>query len=124
MKNRSWIIIFLFVILLCAGCWLYITYPDSREEVVGIYQNGELVEKIDLSCVTGQKKITLTGKNCKNTILVSAGNIEMESADCPDRLCVKHGPLERGGTPIVCLPNKVVIKFEDDSGGADARTGG
>lgn len=123
MKTRVWIIILSLAVLVCAVWWMLVSAPSYPSKIVGIYQNGSLVEKIDLNSVTGEREITLSGKFGKNTIFISHGHIEMKSAECPDKICVKHGALESSGTPIVCLPNKVVIKFESSSDGADAKTG-
>lgn len=123
MKTRIWIIILSSAVLVCAFWWMFISNSSSPSKIVGIYQSGSLIEKIDLNCVTGEREITLSGEFGKNTILISYGHIEMKSAECPDKICVKHGALESGGTPIVCLPNKVIIQFEETSDGADAKTG-
>lgn len=123
MTNRIWIVVFSFVAVLCLGIWLFISNVSSQSKVVGIYKDGSLVEKIDLNSVTGEREITLSGDFGDNVILVSNGRIEMKSADCPDKLCVKHGELKSSSSPIVCLPNKVVIKFEENTDGADAKTG-
>lgn len=123
MTNRIWIVVFSFVALLCLGIWLFISNVSSQSLVVGIYKDGSLVEKIDLNSVTGEREITLSGDFGDNVILVSNGRIEMKSADCPDKICVEHGELKSSSSPIVCLPNKVVIKFEGSTDGADAKTG-
>lgn len=123
MTNRIWIVVFSFVALLCLGVWLFISNASSQSLVVGIYKDGSLVEKIDLNSVTGEREITLSGDLGDNVILVSNGRIEMKSADCPDKICVEHGELKSSSSPIVCLPNKVVIKFEGSTDGADAKTG-
>ena len=123
MTNRIWIVVFSFVALLCLAIWLFISNAFSQSMIVGIYKDGSLVEKIDLNSVTGEREITLSGDFGDNVILVSNGRIEMKSADCPDKLCVKHGELKSSSSPIVCLPNKVVIKFEENTDGADAKTG-
>ena len=123
MTNRIWIVVFSFVALLCLGIWLFISNASSPSKIVGIYKDGSLVEKIDLNSVTGEREITLSGDFGDNVILVSNGRIEMKSADCPDKICVEHGELKVSSSPIVCLPNKVVIKFENSTDGADARTG-
>ena len=123
MTNRIWIVVFSFVALLCLEIWLFISNVSSPSKVVGIYKDGSLVEKIDLSSVTGEREITLSGDLGDNVILVSNGRIEMKSADCPDKICVEHGELKSSSSPIVCLPNKVVIKFEGSTDGADAKTG-
>ena len=123
MTNRIWIVVFSFVALLCLGIWLFISNVSSPSKVVGIYKDGSLVEKIDLNSVTGEREITLSGNYGDNVILVSNGRIEMKSANCPDKICVEHGELKSSSSPIVCLPNKVVIKFEGSTDGADAKTG-
>ena len=123
MTNRIWIIVFSVVALLCLAIWLFISNAFSQSMIVGIYKDGSLVEKIDLNSVTGEREITLSGDFGDNVILVSNGRIEMKSADSPDKLCVKHGELKSSSSPIVCLPNKVVIKFEENTDGADAKTG-
>lgn len=122
-KNRVWIIVFSVAALLCLCVWLFISNVSSPSKVVGIYKDGSLVEKIDLNSVTNEYEITLSGEYGDNIILVSNGHIKMKSADCPDKLCVEHGELKNSYSPIVCLPNKVVIKFENSTGGADAKTG-
>lgn len=123
MTNRIWIVVFSFVAVLCLGVWLFISSVSSQSMIVGIYKDGSLVEKIDLNSVTGEREITLSGEYGDNVILVSNGRIEMKSADCPDKICVNHGELKSSTSPIVCLPNKVVIKFEGSTDGADAKTG-
>lgn len=113
MKTRKWIIILSALVLLCAVCWLVITNFSYQTQVVGIYQDGQLVEKIDLGSVTQEREITLSGESGENVILISHGHIKMKSADCPDKICVNHGELKTASSPIVCLPNKVIIKFEN-----------
>ena len=123
MTNRIWITVFSVTALLCLGVWLFISNVASPSRIVGIYKDGSLVEKIDLNSVTDEREITLSGDFGDNVILVSNGRIEMKSADCPDKICVEHGELKSSSSPIVCLPNKVVIKFENSTDGADAKTG-
>lgn len=123
MTNRIWIVVFSVLATLCLGVWLFISNVSSQSLVVGIYKDGSIVEKIDLNSATGEREITLSGEYGDNVILVSNGHIEMKSADCPDKLCIEHGELKSSSSPIVCLPNKVVIKFEGSTDGADAKTG-
>jgi hypothetical protein len=43
-----------------------------------------------------------------NTVEISPDGIRMAEATCPDGLCIRQGYLN---LPIVCLPNRVVIRF-------------
>ena len=44
-----------------------------------------------------------------NTIEISGGSVRMIEADCPDKICVRTGPISRSGQSIVCAPHKVVV---------------
>lgn len=52
-----------------------------------------------------------------NRICIQAGKVWMESANCPDGLCMKQGSIEKNGQSIICLPHRLVIMIE---GGTDA----
>lgn len=123
MKNRIWVIIFSVTVLVCTAVWIGLSFFPSPSKIVGIYQNGSLVKKIDLTAQTGERTIELNGNYGKNIISITHDRIEMRSADCPDKLCVKHGELKSAGSPIVCLPNRIIIKFENQSSSSDAEAG-
>lgn len=44
-----------------------------------------------------------------NRLIIRDGKAFMETADCPDGICVAHRPIFRDGESIVCLPNRVVV---------------
>lgn len=123
MKNRVWIFIFSAVLLICLGTWIFVTNFNFSTNIVGIYQDNRLVKAIDLNSVTEETEIRLKSENGSNTILVSNGHIRMKSADCPDKICVKHGDLTESGMPIICLPHKVIIQFENSNSDVDAVAG-
>ena len=58
--------------------------------------------------------------------MVAGGEVFVSQADCPDQVCVAHGFLVSGKEPIICLPNRLVIRFLEDArtDGADAVAGG
>lgn len=123
MKNRIWIIFFTFVLVVCAAAWCFFADTSAGSNIVGIYKDGKLVERLDLSTVTISREIKISGEYGDNIILVENNSIKMKSAECPDKICVSHGELVSNTSPIVCLPNKIVIKFEDNKAVADAKTG-
>ena len=51
-----------------------------------------------------------------NHLVIRNGTASVTDADCPDRLCVKMGSIEKSGQSIICLPHKVVVEIE---GGQD-----
>lgn len=84
-----------------------------------VYQNGNLVESVDLDAVTKAYSLTLTGENGGyNIIEFRPGSVGITDADCPDRLCVHMGFQNSTLLPITCLPNRVVIRLaEEDAAG-------
>ncbi len=46
----------------------------------------------------------------ENVVAVKDGKIEMKSADCPDKVCVRMGAKNRSGETITCLPHKLVVE--------------
>ena len=51
-----------------------------------------------------------------NTLEIRDGCADMTDADCPDKICVNQKAVSRPGETIVCLPNKVVVEVEADTG--------
>ena len=91
-------------------------FPQGRIAV--IYTDGEVYDTIDLSAVRESYTISLPG----NTILVEPGRISMQSADCPDQICVHQGTI-RGAGQITCLPNRVQIVIRPGADAPDAKVG-
>jgi len=56
-------------------------------------------------------RIEIPGKVGICTLVINKGEVYMESADCPNQICVHHSRISRKGETIVCLPNRVVIEI-------------
>jgi hypothetical protein len=123
MKTKVWILIFSVVLLACAAASLYFMNRTPSGTVVGVYQNSKLVRTIDLSKITEPYEFTLTDGEKSNTIRVDSEGIQIISASCRDQICVHHGILD-SSTPIVCLPNRIVIRWmSEEDRPYDAITG-
>ena len=44
-----------------------------------------------------------------NTVVVSDKEVYVESADCPDQICVDHARIRYKDETIVCLPHRLII---------------
>lgn len=51
-----------------------------------------------------------------NRLVIKDGKAFIESADCPDKLCVRQRAISRAGQTIICLPHKLVIRITGESG--------
>ncbi|MBR3932855.1 MAG: NusG domain II-containing protein [Clostridia bacterium] len=94
---------------------IYLNTAKAEKKYACIYENGELIHKINLSKVSKPYTITVGG----NVILVEKGQISMAEADCPDEICIKQGAIDNSARPIVCLPNNIVIKLTNDEQDVD-----
>lgn len=82
--------------------------PEQRH--VQIVQDGVVLYTFDLNTAENQTIRIDTGDSY-NIIAIENGGIFMAEAGCPDHTCVKMGILRSETMPIVCLPNKLVIRF-------------
>ena len=88
-----------------------------------IYQDGVLIREIDLDSLSAPLTFTVEFQGRTNTITAQPGRIRVESADCPDQVCVDQGWISDGTVPVVCLPNRLVIQIEGGGDGLDSATG-
>lgn len=115
-SNKRWLAVFAVLLVCCVLSIILIKNTGGRTAV--IYKDGREVARVDLSRVTESYTIPLGG----NVILVEPGSIRMQSADCPDQICVHQGVLHDAGR-IVCLPNRVLIEMQNTKDAPDAKAG-
>lgn len=83
--------------------------PKENADIAKITVNGKLYSTVSLDVDT---KIEI---NDTNVAVVKDGEIYMESATCPDKLCIHQGRISDSSKKIVCLPNKVIIEALKES---------
>ena len=112
LKTRTWILILALILGVCAVSILLTRRQPSL--TVAIYSDGELVRRVDLNRVKEEERYTVESDDGgSNVILVQPGRICVESADCPDQICVLEGWLPDFGLPLVCLPHNLLIQVEE-----------
>lgn len=105
-RNDIILIAVLCFIAIALALWVYGGQSKSKLKLE-ILINGEVVESMTID------------DSCKDTINLQTGNVVsidngfvyMESATCPDGLCVKQGRIKKAGESIICLPHKVVVRL-------------
>ncbi len=78
-----------------------------------IKRNDKVIRKINLTSLDKREVINISGLH-KATIAAEKNRICFIESDCPDKVCVKTGWLSHPGDIAVCLPNKIIIKLEQD----------
>ena len=110
LSSKHWALILGAVFLLLASltAWQYLgAKPAARAE---IWVDGILTQTIDLSA-DGEYRIE--SAEGWNVLTVSGGKLAVTAASCPDGDCVRCGA-RNTNPPIVCLPNRVSIRFSEN----------
>ena len=108
MKTRFWIALLAVILLLSALTGYWLLSPAEAAERAEIISNGQVLRTVDLR-IDQSFTVTLEDGGF-NTVTVSGGKIAVTDASCPDHYCALRGWCS-GGTDIVCLPNRLVIRF-------------
>ena len=106
MKSKYWIMLLAVIVVLCLVPVLMSqsSSPATQAQI----RADDYVGTVDLW--NPQELVFTAEDGGYNTVTVQNGKIAVTEADCPDQHCVQRG-FCNSGTPIVCLPHKLVITF-------------
>lgn len=119
MTQKRWIMVFVAVIAAMAGLYIFLTHGHANGDIAEIYSEEKLVRTVDLSTAEDEVFTVCAGSGGENIIEIKDGSIRVTKASCADGICVRHGPLADSGTPIICLPNRLVIRWKNGAGQVD-----
>ena len=106
---RLWLLLLGIILVLAVAAIIVMQFTRQPGTYVRISQDGEVVHKFPLDEDRTVPYDTAAGGH--NVVVISDGWVEVTEANCPDQICVHHVPLsDTGGTPIVCLPNRLVVE--------------
>ena len=105
MKNKYWTLLLAGIFALCLA--LILLPQDAPAELAQITY-GDRTTTVDLSA--DQEMVFEANDGSYNAVTVRDGMIAVTEANCPDQHCVQRGFCS-SGTPIVCLPHRLVIEF-------------
>ncbi len=81
--------------------------------------DGEVVETVDLSKISGVREMTLQSTPAVK-VRMENGKICVIEAECEDKLCVNCGWLDSDGAMAVCLPAKIVVSVDGTKADSEA----
>lgn len=84
---------------------------NTKDAVAIVTVNGEEYGRYPLAEDT-TVKIELQDGNY-NLLVIADGAASVEEASCPDKVCVRHKPVDKTGETLVCLPNEVVVEIRN-----------
>ena len=95
--------------ILCLGLSIPLLFSWQDAAFAQIISDGQVMQTVDLSI--DQEIHIATSWGGRNTVTVKDGAIGVAEANCPDHYCMNRGMCS-GGAQIVCLPNRLVIRFK------------
>ncbi len=112
---RNDIVFIVALLFVCAIGMLYLFVFRESGDTVKVTVDGDLYGVYSLS--QDMEQDIHTGENGEqlNRLVIRDGKAYMETATCPDGICVAHRPVFRSSESIVCLPNRVVVTVITDN---------
>ena len=108
MKSWMWAGILVVLLVACVSLGVIFMAPGEQAVRAEVVSDGEVVKTVDLR--VDQEFTVETRNGGYNVVTVKDGTIAVTAASCPDHYCRDRGFCS-GGPDIVCLPNKMVIRF-------------
>lgn len=111
-KQLKGLMILTAVIFLAGIIGTFMVLRRSGSRTVEIVQDGVILYTINLETAENQEIVITSAEGSMNTVTIKDGEICISHAQCPDHTCVKMGNLYSESLPIVCLPNKLIVRYQ------------
>ena len=110
MKSKIWILVIAIILAACLALSIFLLWPGAPAAYAQVWSQGKLLHTLPLS---EDRQITVETELGTNVITVRDGKIAVTEASCPDHYCMHRGFCDNG-LQIVCLPNKLEIRFSGE----------
>lgn len=110
-RHKTDVIIILFLLSVAAIIML-INYKTAKKgNIVTVYSDKKNIATYDIN---KNDEYTITTEYGTNTIKINNGKVSVISASCSNQVCVNHLPIKTSDESIICLPNHLVVKIDND----------
>lgn len=97
--------------VLAVSVVLFLTSLPADERLVAeISLDGEVVRQVRLYELSEEESIKVGG--CE--ILLENDAVSFLSSECPDKLCVNRGRLDKPGDTMACVPERVAVSLKSE----------
>lgn len=106
--KKSDVILLVVVLTMALFAAIYIMSTKEKGTKLRISVDGEVMEEFYLS---EDREHQITTDKGGNLVVIEDGEVDVIEADCPDKVCVNHVPVDDVGETIICLPHKLVLEI-------------
>ena len=112
---------FIVLILLVAALPLVaaLARPRGSTSLLSVQSGSQPVEVFD---VRRNRDVTLEGPAGRTVLRIQGGEAWIAVAPCRDHICQRLGRLRAPGRALVCVPNRIIVRFAAAAGDVDAVT--
>lgn len=115
LKKGDVILIIITLILSMSAMYYTKRINDSiKSNYISIQLDGKEIKKVYFGKEVFGKEIPIKSQYGYNLIEIGDNRVRVKKADCPDKLDVRQGWIDRAGQTIICLPNRLVIEIKGD----------
>lgn len=105
-KDLLLIIVTLFICII-----MFLLFSNKSSDYAYVYYENKVIKKIDLNI---DNEYTVSGYNGDVVIEVLNNKIRVKEEKSNNNICSNMGFVSSSLEPIICLPNKIVIKIVED----------
>lgn len=120
MKKGDYILIVLLFLASIGSFFFMCIQPSPAQKTAIVKVDGKVIKEIPFLKENVGKRFVIESKYGRNVIEMEMDRVHVIEADCPDKLDVKQGYIEREGEMIVCLPNRMTIEIQEEKDDLDA----
>ncbi|MCK9224671.1 MAG: NusG domain II-containing protein [Candidatus Muirbacterium halophilum] len=105
LKNKD---IFLYIIIIFIGFIVYTIDIDVKnsDKCVILFNNKKIIKDISVDSIIDFDNVVIEIKNKK---------VRVVKSNCPDKLCVKTGFIQKQTEFIICVPNNLKITIGEEN---------
>lgn len=106
MKRSDYVLIAVLIAIGLLGiCVVAINWKNGEEVIV--YSEGECIGIYSLLEDKNISVDTLNGG--RNTVVIRNNSVYIEEANCPDKICINQGMINKSQQSICCAPNRLIV---------------
>lgn len=109
--NKNDIKLILIVMFIVIISFVIIFINRGKGETATVYYEDKIIKKIDLST---DGEYTVSGYLGDVVLEVKDNRIRVKEENSNNHICSKEGYISDKGSSLICLPNKIIVKIEND----------
>ena len=110
--NKNDIKLIIFIIIIGFVCIFLINFNKEEGNTIEVYYEDKLILSADLNI---DNVYTVDGKLGDVVIEVKDRKVRVLKENSPRNICSREGYISDSTKPLICLPNKIIIKIVDSS---------